>query len=72
MFGSLALYGAVTKRDLTGLGPILFGALIALIVATFVNIFVGGSTLYWITTLMLYLDFINIFLFLLRIFGRAR
>ena len=108
MFGSLALYGAVTKRDLTGLGPILFGALIALIVATFVNIFVGGSTLYWITTyagvlifaaltaydmqkltrygqaagpegrgavqgaLALYLDFINIFLFLLRIFGRAR
>ncbi len=108
MFGSLALYGAATKRDLTGLGPILFGALIALIVATFVNIFVGGSTLYWITTyagvlifagltafdmqkltrygqeagregrgaiqgaLMLYLDFINIFLFLLRIFGRSR
>jgi FtsH-binding integral membrane protein len=108
MFGSLALYGAVTKRDLTSLGPILFGALIALIVATFVNIFVGGSTLYWITTyagvlifagltaydmqkltrygqaagpdgrgaiqgaLMLYLDFINIFLFLLRIFGSSR
>lgn len=108
MFGSLALYGFVTKRDLTGLGPILFGALIALIVATFVNLFVGGSTLYWITTyagvaifaaltaydmqklkqyaaaagpdgrgavqgaLALYLDFINIFLFLLRIFGRAR
>ena len=108
MFGSLAFYGAVTKRDLTGLGPILFAALIALIVATFVNIFVGGSTLYWITTyagvavfagltaydmqkltryaaaagpdgrgaiqgaLALYLDFINLFLFLLRIFGRAR
>lgn len=108
LFGSLALYGAVTKRDLTGLGPILFGALIALIVATFVNLFVGGSALYWITTyagvaifaaltaydmqkltryaaaagpdgrgavqgaLALYLDFINIFLFLLRIFGRAR
>jgi uncharacterized protein len=108
MFGSLALFGAVTKRDLTSLGPILFAALIALIVATFVNLFVGGSTLYWITTyagvaifaaltaydmqkltryaaaagpdgrgaiqgaLALYLDFINIFLFLLRIFGRAR
>jgi FtsH-binding integral membrane protein len=108
MFGTLALYGAVTKRDLTALGPILFAALIALIVATFVNIFVGGSTLYWITTyagvaifaaltaydmqklkryaaeagpdgrgavqgaLALYLDFINLFLFLLRIFGRAR
>ena len=50
MFGALALYGATTKRDLTGLGPILFGALIGLIVATLVNIFVGRSTLYWITT----------------------
>lgn len=106
LFAALALYGATTKRDLTGLGPILFGALIALIVATVVNVFVGGSTLYWITTyagvlifagltvydmnklkkyaasggetgavqgaLSLYLDFINLFLFLLRIFGRSR
>jgi uncharacterized protein len=108
MFGALALIGATTKRDLTALGPILFAALIALIVATFVNLFVGGSTLYWITTyagvlifagltaydmqkltryaqvagpdgrgavqgaLALYLDFINLFLFLLRIFGRQR
>ena len=106
LFGSLAFYGAVTKRDLSGLGSILFGALIALIVATIVNLFVGGSTLYWITTyagvlifsgltvydmnklkqyaasggetgavqgaLALYLDFINLFLFLLRIFGRER
>jgi len=106
LFAALALYGAVTKQDLTKLGPILFGALIALIVATVVNVFVGGSTLYWITTyagvlifsgltvydmnklkqyaasggetgtvqgaLALYLDFINLFLFLLRIFGRAR
>jgi len=106
LFAALAFYGAVTKRDLTGLGPILFGALIALIVATIVNVFVGGSTLYWITTyagvlifsgltvydmnklkkyaasggetgavqgaLALYLDFINLFLFLLRIFGRSR
>jgi uncharacterized protein len=86
-------------------------ALIGLILATFVNFFVGGSTLYWITTyagvvifcgltaydmrklkafagaggageqeerraiqgaLALYLDFINMFLFLLRIFGRSR
>jgi uncharacterized protein len=112
MFAALALYGATTKRDLTGLGPILFGALIALIIATVVNVFVGGSALYWITTyagvlifagltaydmqklqrygesvtaggaqedrravqgaLALYLDFINLFLFLLRIFGRSR
>ena len=106
LFAALAFYGAVTKRDLSKLGGILFAALIALIVATVVNLFVGGSTLYWITTyagvlifagltvydmnklkryaesggqggavqgaLSLYLDFINLFLFLLRIFGRAR
>ena len=106
MFAALGLIGATTKADLSRLGPILFAALIALIVATVVNVFVGGSTLYWITTyagvlifagltvydmnklkkyaesggetgtvqgaLALYLDFINLFLFLLRIFGRSR
>jgi uncharacterized protein len=112
MFGAIAFYGATTKSDLTRLGPILFGALIALIEATVVNIFVASSGLYWVTTyagvlifagltaydmqkltqygraagpsgeqqsrmairgaLALYLDFINLFLFLLRIFGRSR
>ncbi len=106
MFAALGLIGVTTKADLSRFGPILFAALIALIVATVVNLFVGGSTLYWITTyagvlifagltvydmnklkkyaasggetgtvqgaLALYLDFINLFLFLLRIFGRAR
>ncbi len=106
MFAALGLIGVTTKADLSRFGPILFAALIALIVATVVNLFVGGSTLYWITTyagvlifagltvydmnklkkyaasggetgavqgaLALYLDFINLFLFLLRIFGRSR
>jgi FtsH-binding integral membrane protein len=112
MFGAVALWGYTTKRDLSRLGTVLFMALIGLILATFVNFFVGGSTLYWITTyagvvifcgltaydmqklkalasaggageqqderraiqgaLALYLDFINLFLFLLRIFGRSR
>jgi FtsH-binding integral membrane protein len=112
MFGTLALIGATTKTDLTKFGPILLGALVALIIATIVNIFVASSGLYWITTyagilifagltaydmqkltnfaqqagvdettqermaivgaLSLYLDFINLFLFLLRIFGRER
>ncbi|MFM9044111.1 MAG: Bax inhibitor-1 family protein [bacterium] len=111
MFGSLAAWGYFTDIDLTRLGPILFGALIGLILATIVNIFVASSALYWITTyagviifagltaydmqklkriseqgvsgvegqrlsiygaLSLYLDFINLFLFLLRIFGQQR
>ncbi|MGI8512146.1 MAG: Bax inhibitor-1/YccA family protein [Solirubrobacteraceae bacterium] len=111
MFGALAVFGYTTKRDLSGLGSILFMALIGLILASIVNIWVGGTVLYWITTyagvlifagltaydmqklknlgsaglgeeaeskaavqgaLALYLDFINLFLFLLRIFGQRR
>jgi FtsH-binding integral membrane protein len=112
MFGALAAWGYATKRDLSKLGTVLFMALIGLILATVVNFWVGGSTLYWITTyagvvifsgltaydmqklknyaaaggggeeqeqrraiqgaLALYLDFINLFLFLLRIFGSRR
>lgn len=110
MFGGMAVYGSVTKRDLTGMGNFLVMALIGLIIATVVNIFMVSTTLYWITTfagviiftgltawdaqkiqqtfagmdevnestqkmalmgsLMLYLDFINLFLYLLRIFGK--
>lgn len=104
MFGAMAVYGYVTKTDLSKLGSILFMALIGLILATIVNLFIANSALYWITTyagvaifagltaydvqkiknyeggqgdairgaLSLYLDFINMFLFLLRIFGQAR
>jgi uncharacterized protein len=104
MFGAMAVYGYVTKTDLSKLGSILFMALIGLILATIVNLFIANSALYWITTyagvaifagltaydvqkiknyeggqgdairgaLSLYLDFINMFLFLLRIFGQGR
>jgi uncharacterized protein len=111
MFGALAFIGYTTKRDLSSLGTILFAALIGLILASVVNLFVANSVLYWITTyagviifagltaydmqklrryaeggeggeagekaavlgaLALYLDFINLFLFLLRIFGTRR
>jgi FtsH-binding integral membrane protein len=111
MFAVLAFIGATTQRDLSSLGTICIAALIALLIATVVNIFVASSALYWITTyagvlifagltaydmqklqkfgesspggeaeeraavlgaLSLYLDFINMFLFLLRIFGSQR
>ena len=109
-FGTMALIGTVTKKDLTSLGNLLFMALIGLIIASLVNIFWANETLYWIVTyagvlifvgltaydaqkikqmylaagtddsetvrkiavlsaLTLYLDFINLFLYLLRIFG---
>jgi FtsH-binding integral membrane protein len=110
IFGGAALYGVVTKRDLTSLGGILFMGLIGLIVVSLVNAFlvpssqlswiigiVGvviftGLTAYdvqrinrggleWIKTreaasvvgaLALYLDFVNLFLMLLRVFGSSR
>src|SRR6186997_1394076 len=41
MFGAAAVYGGVTKRDLTKLDGILFMGLIGLLVAMLVNIFLG-------------------------------
>ncbi len=111
MFGVMALVGATTKRDLSKMGSILFMALIGLIIASLVNLFLRSSGLDWIISLIgvvlftaltaydvqrvkrlatetdlyddtqvgrlavisalsLYLDFINLFLYLLRFFGR--
>ena len=112
MFAAVSVYGFVTKRDLSGMGGMLFMALIGLILASVVNIFWANETLYWIVTyagvlifvgltaydtqklryfaiqtandptmsarmaiygaLTLYLDFINLFLFLLRILGSRK
>lgn len=111
-FGLVSAYGYVTKRDLTSIGNLLFMALIGLIVASIVNIFLNSALFDWILTfvgiiifvgliaydtqrikrmsaglgedgemyqkaavfgaLALYLDFINLFIRLLRIFGRQR
>ena len=111
-FGAMAAYGYFTKSDLSSWGKILFMALIGLIIATIVNIFLGSSMLSMIISyvgvlifvgltaydtqrikemlstadaadesaqkiallgaLSLYLDFINLFLYLLRIFGGSR
>ena len=111
MFGAVGAWGYLTKRDLSTMGTVLLMALVGLILATIVNVFVASEALYWVTTyagvaifagltaydmqkikgyakaglegdaeqrasilgaLALYLDFINLFLFLLRIFGRSR
>jgi hypothetical protein len=110
VFGAAALYGAVTKRDLTSMGRYLFMGLVGIIVASLVNIFIGWDTLSFIISVvgvviftgltaydvqkiqrgdlaawtqsmekgavmgafMLYLDFINLFFMLLRLFGNSR
>lgn len=109
-FAAMSLFGYFTKQDLTKWGNILIMALIGLIVATLVNLFIHSTWIYWITTyvgvfifvglvaydtqklkemsaltveeteesrkmtimgaLTLYLDFINLFIYLLRIFGK--
>jgi uncharacterized protein len=106
-FAGLSLFGAVTKRDLSGVGRFALFALIGLILASLANLFFASSALTWVTTfagilifaaltsydtqklkalymagagdnlalrgaLTLYLDFINMFLFLLRIVGRRK
>lgn len=109
-FGVMALYGYVTKSDLTRIGNICLMALIGLIIATLVSMFWHNSMLQMIITyvgvilfvgltaydsqkikrlltadgievteetqkiallgaLTLYLDFINLFLYLLRLLG---
>lgn len=113
MFAVMSVIGFVTKADLSKLGMILFLALIGLILASVVNIFLNNGTLYWIVTyagvlifcgltaydtqwikraaaqasasgsaqtetriallgaFRLFLDFVNLFLFILRILGRG-
>ncbi len=106
-FGAMSVYGYFTSNDLSRIGSFLFMALIGLIIASVVNIFLHSSTLDWVVSiagvlifigltawdtqqikrmamaapaeavgrlatigaLSLYLDFINLFLYLLRIFG---
>jgi hypothetical protein len=114
MFAAMAVYGLVTKRDLSGMGSFLFMGLIGIILASVVNIFLKSPAVYWaisgigvlvfvgltaydvqkiksigeegimqqgeaaiqkgaiIGALALYLDFINLFLMLLRFFGGSR
>ena len=109
-FAAMSLFGYFTKQDLTKWGNILIMALIGLIIATLVNLFIHSTWVYWLTTyagvfifvgliaydtqklkemsaltveeteesrkmtimgaLSLYLDFINLFIYLLRIFGK--
>ena len=109
-FAVMAAVGYFTKTDLTSFGKLLFMALIGLVIATIVNIFMKSGTMGLIISyvgvlifvgltaydsqkikqmlmscddvtensqklallgsLTLYLDFLNLFLYLLRIFGR--
>ncbi|MBP5643025.1 MAG: Bax inhibitor-1/YccA family protein [Bacteroidales bacterium] len=110
MFGIMAVVGYTTKTDLTKLGSILLMALVGIIIASLVNMFMHSERLDYIISIIgviiftgltaydvqkiknigmlglensetttkltinaalsLYLDFINLFLYLLRFFGK--
>jgi uncharacterized protein len=112
IFGAMSLYGFVTKRDLSGIGMVLFMLLIGIVLAGIVNFFLNSSLVSFITSvigvivftgltaydvqrikrigespdfsgedlnklairgaLALYLDYINLFLELLSLFGKRR
>jgi FtsH-binding integral membrane protein len=112
MFGLTAAYGYVTKRDLSGMGGFMTMGLFGIILAMFVNWFLGSPALDFAISvigvivftgltaydmqrikeehvlmydgrqvatkgaimgaLRLYLDFVNMFLFLLRLLGDRR
>lgn len=112
MFAAMSIVGYTTEIDLTRMGSLLFMALIGLIVASVINLFIASAALYWLVSvagvliftalvafdtqwiknsaltlevqgqsngaaivrqlaimgaLKLYLDFINLFLFILRL-----
>lgn len=112
LFGTMAVLGYTTKTDLTRMGGILTMALIGIVIASLVNMFMKSSGFDYIIScvgvlvftgltaydvqkikrigagveygtaatsklaiigaLSLYLDFINLFLMLLRVFGGRR
>jgi FtsH-binding integral membrane protein len=43
MFGTMSFYGYFTKRDLTSLGQFMIVGLIAIIIASIINIFIGNA-----------------------------
>jgi FtsH-binding integral membrane protein len=104
LFGTMSFYGYFTKRSLDSLGKFMFIGLIAIVIASIINIFIGSTVMQMVISalaiiiflgltaydtqqiremvstdsspaaevigaLTLYLDFINIFLSLLQLFG---
>ena len=110
LFGTMAIVGAKTKRDMTKAGNLLLMGLIGIIIVSVINIFIGAAVIDFVVSIVgiiiflgitaydvqkikniadnsrgysanviglwgamnLYLDFINLFVRLIRIFGRRR
>jgi len=107
LFGVMSVYGYFTKRDLSSMGQMMIIGLIAIVIASVVNIFIGSTVLQMVVSalaiiiflgltaydtqqireelsvnttdvaevrgaLTLYMDFINLFLNLLQLFGEKK
>lgn len=107
MFGVMSAYGYFTKRSLDSIGKFMFVGLIAIIIASIVNIFIGSTVMQMVISalaiiiflgltaydtqqireelsveatpvaevrgaLTLYMDFINLFINLLNLFGERK
>ncbi len=48
MFVVMAVYGTVTKKDLSSMGSFLFMGLIGMIIAAVVNMIIGSSMISWV------------------------
>lgn len=57
MFGVMAVYGYVTKADLSGFGSIMFMGLIGILIASLVNMFMRSDTMSYV------LSFLSILVF---------
>jgi FtsH-binding integral membrane protein len=104
LFGTMSFYGYFTKRSLESMGQFMFIGLIAIVIASIVNIFIGSTVMATVISalaiiiflgltaydtqqiremvsvdtspaaevsgaLTLYMDFINLFINLLQLFG---
>ena len=57
MFGGMSIYGMTTKQDLTSMGRYLFMALIGIVIASLVNIFLHATMLDMIISMVTVLVF---------------
>jgi FtsH-binding integral membrane protein len=108
LFGTMTGYGYFTKKDLSSIGQLMFVGLIAVVIASIINIFIGSTVMQMVISaiaiivflgltaydtqkireivtqdtdtgreevlgaLSLYLNFINVFLSLLQLFGEKK
>lgn len=60
LFGVLSFYGYFTKRDLTSIGQFMFIGLIAIIIASIVNIFIGSSVMQMVISALAIIIFLGL------------